>query len=60
MKRDDIIDILHRYRRGEIETADAAADMILEDEVERKERLRRQRDPAWNSPGPDYDGCYKR
>lgn len=29
MKRDDVIDILHRYRRGEIKSADAAADEIL-------------------------------
>lgn len=29
MKRDDVIDILHRYRRGEIKSADVAADEII-------------------------------
>lgn len=28
-RRDDIIDVLHRYRRGEIGLADEAADQIL-------------------------------
>jgi hypothetical protein len=50
MIRDQVIEILHRYRRGEIASADEAAEAIMALFAPRRERELRARMVAM--PGP--------